>query len=254
MFKHSLLATTAGAALLLGTPRADAQLFNLQVPGVSVQVGPGGVHVGVGRGPVYYGYPAVGVPGYSSSRYYQYGWGGYPFYPGVYSPPYMNVYPPPGVGGTYSYGVPTVPSVPQVGGYQSFYPPQQQQQAVPARPVPVPPAPNQANAIPTPRQNPPPPAQDTNSVLLNVRLPEPNAELWIDGTRATRQGATRQFISPPLTPGRRYSYDLQARWLENGREVMQTRRVIVEAGQQLAVDFTQPPRPGEEVPPRPGQP
>jgi uncharacterized protein (TIGR03000 family) len=46
----------------------------------------------------------------------------------------------------------------------------------------------------------------------------------------------RQFYSPPLAPGR-YSYEVRARWTENGREVNQTQQVQVTPGARVEVDF-----------------
>ena len=54
----------------------------------------------------------------------------------------------------------------------------------------------------------------------------PGAEVWFNGTPTTSTGPARQFASPPLTPGTRYSYDIRATWNENGREVTQTQQGI----------------------------
>jgi uncharacterized protein (TIGR03000 family) len=222
MYRHPFWASAflAGVAGVLLAPAADAAPF-----GVSVGVGPGGVSVQVGRGVYYPGYYSIGpVYPYYNSRYYYYGWGGYPYYPGVYNPPsYSMIYPPPSPSTTYPYN-------PAPPGYQSFYPPQS------GLNPPTPPLSTPSYALPTPQSS----GAESTTVLLNLRLPDPNAEVWIDGTRTNRQGATRQFISPPLTPGKKYSYEITARWLENGREVSQTRKLIVQAGQQFDVDFTRP--------------
>ena len=50
----------------------------------------------------------------------------------------------------------------------------------------------------------------------------------------------RSFQSPPLTPGRRYAYEVRARWQANGRPVTQSREVRVTAGSNVEVDFPQP--------------
>ena len=49
----------------------------------------------------------------------------------------------------------------------------------------------------------------------------------------------RKFVSPPLEPGE-YTYELKARWKEDGREVVRTRRIPVSPGARRTVDFTQP--------------
>jgi hypothetical protein len=48
-------------------------------------------------------------------------------------------------------------------------------------------------------------------------------------------------VTPPLEGGHHFSYDLQARWVENGRVVMRTRTVPVYPGDQVTVDFREPP-------------
>jgi uncharacterized protein (TIGR03000 family) len=66
-------------------------------------------------------------------------------------------------------------------------------------------------------------------VTVNVSVPA-DAEIWFDGNKTRQTGPARSFVSPPITPGHDYAYVLKARWLENGKEVTQTRRVIVHAG------------------------
>src|SRR5262249_40238954 len=56
----------------------------------------------------------------------------------------------------------------------------------------------------------------------------------------TQKGSSRLFISPAITPGVRYTYEIRGKWLENGREVNQTRKVEVRAGDRLFVDLTRP--------------
>ena len=63
------------------------------------------------------------------------------------------------------------------------------------------------------------------------------ARLWFDDAATTSTGAIRQFNSPPLTPGTRASYEVRARWTENGHEVTQTQRVEVTAGANVRVNF-----------------
>jgi uncharacterized protein (TIGR03000 family) len=52
--------------------------------------------------------------------------------------------------------------------------------------------------------------------------------------------------SPPLTPGKEFTYDLRAQWEENGGMVAQTQKVNVRAGANAEVSFpvaSQAPRP-----------
>jgi uncharacterized protein (TIGR03000 family) len=64
-----------------------------------------------------------------------------------------------------------------------------------------------------------------------------SAEVWINGMKTNSTGRIREFQSPPLTSGQRYSYEIQARWSENGREVTQTQKVPITAGAHVIVGF-----------------
>ncbi len=73
--------------------------------------------------------------------------------------------------------------------------------------------------------------------LIDVFLPE-NATLSFQDTPTKEEGAVRTFQSPPLTPGRTYTYNLRARWRgEDGRDVVRTRRLTVHSGDHLEVDL-----------------
>jgi uncharacterized protein (TIGR03000 family) len=72
------------------------------------------------------------------------------------------------------------------------------------------------------------PAEPTAALLI-AHLPE-HALLWVDGTRTQSTGQTRFFQTPALSPGNMYSYTVRAAWLEDGRWVSQTRKVVVGAG------------------------
>jgi uncharacterized protein (TIGR03000 family) len=77
---------------------------------------------------------------------------------------------------------------------------------------------------------------DRNAVLINVQVPA-GAELWFQGTKTTQTGAMREFESPPLTPGRDYTYDIRARWMGDEGQVERTKHVTVRAGETVNVDF-----------------
>jgi len=131
---------------------------------------------------------------------YGYGYGSPYYYGGGYD------YAP-----SYSYAQPVVPST-------SFYPPSDNS-------VPAPTANANANANP-------------NVVNLEVKVPE-NAELWIEGVKQNRTGPVRQFVSEPLEPGPKYTYDLRARWAgPDGKPVEKTKTLEVRPGAWLGVDFT----------------
>jgi uncharacterized protein (TIGR03000 family) len=79
----------------------------------------------------------------------------------------------------------------------------------------------------------------SRSVLLEVRVPA-GAEIWIEGAKTLQKGVVRQFISPPLEPDRQFTYEIKAKWLDNGQERTQTRNVNVRAGQRVRVDLMRP--------------
>jgi uncharacterized protein (TIGR03000 family) len=72
------------------------------------------------------------------------------------------------------------------------------------------------------------------TALLIAGLPE-NALLWVEGQLTRLRGPVRYFQSPPLIPGERYSYQLRAVWVEDGRWVSQTLKVPVQAGKAQAL-------------------
>ena len=81
------------------------------------------------------------------------------------------------------------------------------------------------------------PVQTT--ALVNVWVPA-DAELRFEGIRTDLSGSFRRFTTPPLVPGREYTYHVDATWMENGRQVTRTRTVPIRAGDRLYVDFRRP--------------
>src|SRR5262249_48571338 len=78
------------------------------------------------------------------------------------------------------------------------------------------------------------------NALVDVRVPDADAEVWFQGTRTSKRGTLRGFVSPALEPGRDYAYDVRATWRENGREVTRNKTIQVRGGSKVVVDFTQP--------------
>jgi uncharacterized protein (TIGR03000 family) len=68
----------------------------------------------------------------------------------------------------------------------------------------------------------------------------PDAEVWFNGTPTEQGGADRRFVSPPLTPGKDYTYHVEARWMRDGRPVQERRTVHVRANQRSQIDLTWP--------------
>jgi len=71
---------------------------------------------------------------------------------------------------------------------------------------------------------------------LTIQLP-PDAAVMIQGTVLDATGPIREFDSPPLSPGKKYTYDVEVTWKDGGKEVTQSQRVDVAAGARKQVIF-----------------
>lgn len=72
---------------------------------------------------------------------------------------------------------------------------------------------------------------------LEVRVPHPNAEVFVNRQPTAATGTERAFESPPLEAGKEFGYEVVAEWVENGEKKAVTRTVAVTAGTTLVVDF-----------------
>jgi len=84
-----------------------------------------------------------------------------------------------------------------------------------------------------------------DSARVEIRLPDPQASIWVEGQSIASSGAVRQFNSPQLDPSRQFSYDVKAAWIENGKLITDERRVKVQANAQSVIDFTRPSQPAQ---------
>lgn len=69
-----------------------------------------------------------------------------------------------------------------------------------------------------------------------IQVPD-DAEVEIEGVRMQQGGAVRDFVTPPLDPGKKYDYAIGAAWLENGKVISRQRMVNVQPGDNLDVDM-----------------
>jgi uncharacterized protein (TIGR03000 family) len=89
-----------------------------------------------------------------------------------------------------------------------------------------------ADAVKVTRESPPAPAH------ITVRLPE-KASLYVDDVLCPQKdSAERSFDSPTLEAGRTYHYSLRVELLRDGRTVKEDRRIDMQAGKKIDVDFT----------------
>ncbi len=191
---------------------------------------PGGGHPGGGH-PGYHpgGHPGGGYGGYYPNRGVAIGiglgFGGYGGYGGYYG------YPSYGLSQPYGYAVPVTSqyyAAPAVDpGVISPVTPAYAPPSVPLnQDAPSSYSPQDSAGLP-----------DDSSARIQVRAPA-DAEIWFGGTKTSQTGTVREFVSPPLTPGKEFMYEVRARWMENGKEVVQDRRIDITAGAQKVIDFT----------------
>jgi uncharacterized protein (TIGR03000 family) len=87
--------------------------------------------------------------------------------------------------------------------------------------------------------------------LIGMLLP-PDAEVWFGGHKVGQSGANCLFVTPPLAPGRDYSYHVRVRWEQGGQVVERAGRVTVRPGTQILLDCTR--QPAAKPPPQPAPP
>jgi len=77
-------------------------------------------------------------------------------------------------------------------------------------------------------------------IRMTVRVPDPNAILYVDDNLTRQTGPERFFESPPVPTGKKYSYTLKITWMVAGKEKTDTRKVRVEPGKENNIDLTKP--------------
>ena len=76
-----------------------------------------------------------------------------------------------------------------------------------------------------------------NKAHIWLRVPQ-SAEIWVNGVKTKLTGESRYFFSPPLTPGKKYSYQMRVRWTKDGKPAEETQNILVQAGTTIRRDFT----------------
>jgi uncharacterized protein (TIGR03000 family) len=187
----------------------------------------GGYHAGGYHGG-YGGYYPYGYYNHHPYRraYFAYGYpfyypfyGSYPFAGsyGYYYPDY-SLYPPPDIAYDPGYAGAVAPGM--FGDSAADEPPST--------------APDYYRGLRAPRRIGAASAEPIAHIVLRVPA---NALVWFDGSETTSTGPVREFESPPLASGRQYTYQIKARWVENGQTITRTQDITVSAGAQLEVDF-----------------
>jgi len=198
------------------------RFLTLAVPVVAVVTllfVPNAADAGGGRGGGGGGGYRGGYGGYRGYGYRGYGYGGYGYGVGIY------------LGGGYPYGY--------YWDYPSYAP---DYSVAPTAPLYVTPSYPAPGPMPLSLGDPgagglPQPQDLTAHVTVKVQA---DAEVWFGEGKTRQTGATREFVSPALTPGKEFTYEVRARWMEGRKEVVQTRQVDVSAGSSKTIDFTRP--------------
>ena len=76
-----------------------------------------------------------------------------------------------------------------------------------------------------------------DKVLIDVTVPA-DAKITFQGANTTQTGGVRRFVSPSIAPGYKYAYNIQATWLEHGRQVSQSRSFTVEPPGMLSISHS----------------
>ena len=84
-------------------------------------------------------------------------------------------------------------------------------------------------------------ARPANGVNVEVRLPDAQAECWLQGVKQGGSGMVRRYQSPELDPTKDYTYTVSAAWQENGQLVTQERQVA-RASEMSPSSWTSPSR------------
>lgn len=84
-----------------------------------------------------------------------------------------------------------------------------------------------------------PPPKD-NTAHLRLIVPE-NAEVLVEGNKTAATGKVRDFVSPPLTPGKNMTYAVLVRYKDaDGKAIVEAHSVRVRANDRLDLDLVQP--------------
>lgn len=74
---------------------------------------------------------------------------------------------------------------------------------------------------------------------VTVTLPA-TAKLYVDDILCPQTSSTRSFETPEMPYGQKYYYTMKTEYEQDGKVQTTSRQVIVEAGQQIKVDFGTP--------------
>jgi uncharacterized protein (TIGR03000 family) len=71
--------------------------------------------------------------------------------------------------------------------------------------------------------------ESANSATIMAHVPD-NAQVYFDEQPTRSTGMERTYLSPPLAPGKTYTYTVRVDWVEDGKKVTQTHEFDVQPG------------------------
>lgn len=89
---------------------------------------------------------------------------------------------------------------------------------------------------------PPQPAADNpddpNTAWITLTLPDPQAEVFLNGVKMAHQGNPRKYVTPKLDPALVYHYNVDVTWPGKTGQIKYTTKIRFTAGDE--VSFTVP--------------
>lgn len=79
----------------------------------------------------------------------------------------------------------------------------------------------------------------STAAVFHIRVPK-EAAIRFDGQKTQQTGTNREFITPPLTPWKAYTYRIWVQWMDKGKPVDQFRQITFYAGDNINLDFRYP--------------
>jgi uncharacterized protein (TIGR03000 family) len=78
---------------------------------------------------------------------------------------------------------------------------------------------------------------DAAPAIIEIRMPDPHGNVYLDGQLLRSTGVARQLESPPMAPGKTQSVRLRVGYVTNNQFVIEDRDVLLRGGETTAVTF-----------------
>lgn len=83
------------------------------------------------------------------------------------------------------------------------------------------------------------PADKANLAVVMAYVPE-NARVWFNDEPTRQRGILREYESPPLEAGKKYTYHVRIVWFEDGHWVSESKEVPVSVGEMTCLYLSKP--------------